>query len=175
MSGDTRRSNAQNEDYVMTRILYIVMIAVFTFPHFLTPAPLQAEGLKPDSEVLFVQTAGAMKSTGDSLTLSNISAELVWMTERPYRQSGQISNQDFLEAWSEGDDSFNADPPNAVLTLKENIEKPIFLEITNPRFRGDQVTYDINILAGLLPPSSGQVSMLIDSRVMRVNSQITDF
>ena len=67
-------------------------------------------------ELLSVQTSDGATLTNSTLTLTGISPNTGWFTDRPYREAGQISTEEFILAWAEGEDSFADDPPNADFT-----------------------------------------------------------
>ena len=74
-----------------------------------------------------------------------------------------MTTKDFVDEWSEGDNSFEADPPNAALSIfgKDEI---VDIEVTlmNPRFDEDNLVYDIAILEEDVKPISGQCSLFND-------------
>jgi hypothetical protein len=67
-------------------------------------------------EYLFVQTSNGATLTDSTLTLTGISSNTGWFTDRPYREAGQIPTEEFILAWGEGENSFTDDPPNADFT-----------------------------------------------------------
>ena len=67
-------------------------------------------------ELLFVQTSDGATLTDSTLTLTGISPNTGWFTDRPYREAGQIPTEEFILVWGEGEDSFADDPPNADFT-----------------------------------------------------------
>src|ERR1019366_6346036 len=66
-------------------------------------------------ESMFVQTAQAVRSQNGSLTLRGISPATLYFCDRPQRIVGHMATSDFVDLWGEGDNSFESDPPNAVL------------------------------------------------------------
>ncbi len=84
-------------------------------------------------ELLFVQTSDGATLTDSTLTLAGISPNTGWFTDRPYREAGQISTEEFVLAWAEGEDSFADDPPNADFTCTVDGEVVnYFVELQNP-------------------------------------------
>ena len=67
-------------------------------------------------EEMFVQVASGSKSSDGVLTLSGVSPATLYFSDRPERVVGHMTNEQFVEGWSLGDDNFAADPPNAVLS-----------------------------------------------------------
>ena len=80
---------------------------------------LQAE------QSMFVQTARAITSDGTRMTLKDVTPSTLYFSDRPKRIVGHMSTVDFVDLWAEGDNSFEEDPPNAVLAfLKPGAEAP---------------------------------------------------
>ena len=98
-------------------------------------------------EYLFVQTSDGATLTDSTLTLTGISPNTGWFTDRPYREAGQVPTEEFLLAWGEGENSFADDPPNADFTCTVNGEiLNHVLELTRPELIGDELTYDIALI-----------------------------
>ena len=73
-------------------------------------------------EYLFVQNSRGAIFTDSTLTLTGISPNTGWFTDRPYREAGQIPTMDFLTLWGEGENSFADNPPNADFTCTVDSE-----------------------------------------------------
>jgi hypothetical protein len=87
----------------------------------------------------------------------------LWFSDRPHRLTGHITTEDFVASWDEGDDSFAADPPNALLSIFEPDEvNDVVVVLTDPALDGDDLTYSVEVTEGELSPSSGPVSLFID-------------
>ena len=140
-----------------TRFLILVTASLF----FLTPA-LADENL--DSvQLLYVQNSHDVSVEKGRITLKKISPITIFFSDRPKRIAGHMTTKDFVDEWSEGANSFEADPPNAALSIfgKDEI---VDIEVTlmNPRFDKDNLVYDIAILEEDVKPVSGQCSLFID-------------
>lgn len=64
-----------------------------------------------------------------------------------------------------GENSFLADPPNAVLSFLEEGDgtpEDVVVTLTNPQLEGEDLTYNAAILEGDLPNKSGPCSLFID-------------
>ena len=72
-----------------------------------------------DIEALFVQTAARMTGEGDRLVLHTASPSTLYFADRPQREVGHMTTSSFVELWSQGENSFATDPPNAVLSYAE--------------------------------------------------------
>ena len=60
----------------------------------------------------------------------------------------------FVEMWDEGENSFQNDPPNAVLAFLEpgdDMPEDVVIEIRNPRLEGSRLSYDFATLEGACP------------------------
>ena len=68
---------------------------------------------------MFVQTAQGMTSDGKTLTLEGVTPSTLYFSDRPQRIVGHMATNDFVDLWGEGDNSFEEDPPNAVLAFLE--------------------------------------------------------
>ena len=72
---------------------------------------LQAE------ESMFVQTAQGIVSQAGTLTLTDVTPSTLYFSDRPQRVVGHMTTEDFVDLWGVGDNSFESDPPNAVLAF----------------------------------------------------------
>jgi hypothetical protein len=85
-------------------------------------------------EYLFVQTSDGASLYDATLTLTGISPNTGWFTDRPYREAGQIPTEEFMALWDEGENSFSDDPPNADFTCTVDGEVVNYtVELQNPR------------------------------------------
>jgi hypothetical protein len=71
-------------------------------------------------ESMFVQTAVGMTSDGTTLTLGEVTPSTLYFSDRPKRIVGHMTTADFVDLWGAGDNSFEQDPPNAVLAFLES-------------------------------------------------------
>jgi hypothetical protein len=114
---------------------------------------------------MFVQTAQGVTSDGKSLTLNGVTPSTLYFSDRPKRIVGHMSTADFVELWSEGDNSFEEDPPNAVLAFLEpgdEVPEDAVVVIQEPRLEDGHITYSIQSLEGTLPTLAGPVTLFID-------------
>ena len=122
-------------------------------------AELEAE------QSMFVQTAHGITSDGGTLTLHGITPSTLYFSDRPQRVVGHMSTTDFVDLWDEGDNSFEADPPNAVLSfLQPGDETPedAVVVIREPRASDGELSYSIEVLDGTVPATAGPVTLFID-------------
>ena len=124
-----------------------------------------AEELRTE-ESMFVQTAAGIVSTTDGvLTLTGIMPSTLFFSDRPQRVVGHLATSDFVGLWGVGDNSFETDPPNAVLAfapLGEDVPEDAVVVLRNPQLNGNELSYSIEVLDGQLPAASGPVTVFID-------------
>ena len=124
-----------------------------------------AEQLETE-ESMFVQTAENIDSDGQTLTLRGITPSTLYFSDRPKRVVGHMTTGDFVDLWAIGDNSFETDPPNAVLAfLKPDADAPddavVVLKEPNLDDAGD-LSYSIEVLEGTVPTHAGPVTLFID-------------
>ena len=120
---------------------------------------LQAE------QSMFVQTASGMTSNGTTVILEGVTPSTLYFSDRPQRIVGHMATTDFVNLWGEGDNSFEEDPPNAVLAFLEpgnDVPDDAVIVIQAPRLEGGQLSYSVQTLEGTLPAQAGPVTLFID-------------
>ena len=114
---------------------------------------------------MFVQTAHGMTSDGTTLTLDEVTPSTLYFSDRPKRVVGHMTTADFVELWGEGDNSFEEDPPNAVLAFLEpgdQVPEDAVVVIKQPRLENGRLSYSIETLEGTVPTQTGPVTLFID-------------
>ena len=114
-------------------------------------------------ELLFVQSAKRATLTNGKLTLTGVAPTTVFFSDRPKRIAGHVATTEMVPLWSEGQNSFLKDPPNATLsafTATGVVNAVVVLK--NPVVSGDQITYDVNVIQGKVPSENDGVSLFID-------------
>ena len=139
----------------------------------LAGAVLAAESpAKPEKvDLLFVQNSStvAVDVEKHTLTLAGLSPTTIFFSDRPVRIAGHYTTEEFLKLWSEGKDSFLASPPNATLSVFQKGKAELadlVVKLTNPRLKGNDLTYDITVMEGQAPKVGGPASLFIDFFVM---------
>ena len=69
-----------------------------------------------------------------------------------------MTTADFVELWDAGENSFESDPPNAVLAFLEPGEttpEDAVIVITNPQLDNGSLSYSIDVLEGTVPRRRG--------------------
>ncbi|MGO8859248.1 MAG: hypothetical protein ACLQRH_00540 [Acidimicrobiales bacterium] len=116
-------------------------------------------------EEMFVQVAKGSKSSDGALTLTGVSPSTLYFSDRPERVVGHMTNQQFVEGWSLGENSFASDPPNAVLSYVDpGDDRPedCVVVLRDPKVDSDSIRYSIDLLEGSVPESSGACTLFID-------------
>lgn len=114
---------------------------------------------------MFVQTAQAAASDGTTLTLKGITPSTLYFSDRPQRVVGHMTTADFVELWDAGENSFEEDPPNAVLAFLEpgdQAPEDAVVVIQQPRLQDGELSYSIQTLDGAVPATTGPVTLFID-------------
>ena len=76
-----------------------------------------------------------------------------------------MATGDFVDLWGEGDNSFEKDPPNAVLAFLEpgdDVPEDAVIVIEVPRLENGRLSYSIRTLEGTVPAQAGPVTLFID-------------
>jgi len=123
-----------------------------------------AEQLETE-ESMFVQTAQGIDSDGKALTLRGITPSTLYFSDRPERVVGHMTTADFVDLWAIGDNSFEADPPNAVLAFLEpgaDVPEDAVVVIKEPQLSNGDLSYSIDVLEGTVPAHGGPVTLFID-------------
>jgi hypothetical protein len=116
-----------------------------------------------DIDAMFVQTAEGARAGDGTLTLLHLSASTLYFSDRPQRVVGHVTPRHFVDLWSEGENSFAEDPPNAVVAFVDRQEMvDAVVVLRDPRLTGSRLTYSIEILDGDLPPKAGPCTLFID-------------
>jgi len=123
-----------------------------------------AEQLETE-ESMFVQTAQGIERIDGTLTLQGVTPSTLYFSDRPERVVGHMTTADFVDLWAIGDNSFEADPPNAVLSFLEpggEVPDDAVIVIREPRLSDGELSYSIEVLEGTVPAHTGPVTLFID-------------
>ncbi len=122
-----------------------------------------APAIEEKIEFLFVQNSVSGTFDGKTLTLKGI-GPTIFFSDRPQRLAGQVHTEEFVSHWGTSkDNNFSEDPPNATLSIfEEDKVSSAVIELREPKFAGDTLTYDVKILKGDLPNSFQASSLFID-------------
>jgi hypothetical protein len=117
-------------------------------------------------DALFVQSATGFSSVNDTITLHGVSNATLYFSDRPKREAGHLSTEHFVGLWDEGENSFEVDPPNAVLSFLELDDSPpadAVVTLSSPGLSDESITYTVNVLEGEIPAQAGHCSLFIDT------------
>jgi hypothetical protein len=115
-------------------------------------------------EEMFVQLARGVRGNDASLTLQGIAPSTLYFSDRPVRVVGHMTNEQFVDQWTHGPDSFEVDPPNAVLSFPDTegqLEDAVVI-LSSPALDGDSLSYSIKVLEGAVPEEAGACTLFID-------------
>jgi hypothetical protein len=76
-----------------------------------------------------------------------------------------MTTADFVDLWGAGENSFESDPPNAVLSFLEpggEVPEDTVIVLKNPQLSDGELSYSIEILEGTVPAQTGPVTLFID-------------
>lgn len=119
------------------------------------------------AQLMFVQIAEDLRvdAARSTLRLVKVNPQTLYFSDRPKRIAGNLTTADYLKTWKEGRDSFNADPPNATLSVYEpGRSDPTLVVVTlmKPVVDGADLLYTYKIVEGAMPANGGQTSLFID-------------
>ena len=116
-------------------------------------------------EDMFVQTARGVRTDDGAMTLLGLTPHTIYFSDRPERIVGHLTTDMFLQWWSEGDDSYAVDPPNAVLAWGGSgtgTAEEAVMVLSNPTVNEDGLRYNIKTLQGTPPAKAGPCVLFID-------------
>jgi hypothetical protein len=148
----------------MKRAIIAISLILLTFVMF-------AHAEETEEIVFFVQSTKSVQFDAGSgvLTLKDVSPVMIWFTDRPQHLAGHEMVQDFVGTWGKGKDSFAADPPNATLSMFQDDQvQDAVVVLSNPRLKGNDLVYHVEVLEGKIPATAGISTLFIDSAVRRV-------
>ena len=149
------------------------LVLAASFAHATEPAnphvPLQKTIGKPQVQApvpsLGVVNSDGATLTGDKLTLTGVSHNVIVFADRPTRAAGHEDLDQFISRWGDGKDSFKKDPPNATISVlggeKDGVTDAV-VELSNPKLAGNDLTFDVKVLEGDLKGLDGPAALFID-------------
>lgn len=126
------------------------------------PAPVPVD--PPPAPVYeYVQQATSMQYDGTTMTLQGVSPSTIFFSDRPYRLTGQVTNDTFVNLWNAPDGPFASDPPNAAVSvLGAPNQEPAIVELTSAAVNGTDLQYEVTVLSGTLPDNAENVAVFVD-------------
>jgi len=114
-------------------------------------------------EALYVQNAAGTTFDGERLMLSGVGSTTLMFSDRPDRVAAHVPTTEFVAGWADGDDSFAADPPNAVLSSFDGDEvNDVVVVLSEPQLSGSDLSYAVSVTDGELGATSAESSLFID-------------
>jgi hypothetical protein len=115
-------------------------------------------------EEMFVQLGSGGRCTSDSLAIEGVMPSTLYFSDRPERVVGHMTTEQFVDDWGLGPNSFESDPPNAVLSFSEadGALDDVVVELSSPRVSDGTLAYTVQVLDGTLPETAGACSLFID-------------
>ncbi len=115
---------------------------------------------------LIVMNADGASLDGTTLTLSGIAGNSIVFADRPVRAAGHAPTAVLLDEWNpDYPDSFNADPPNATISVFGETENEVYdavVVLKNPRMQGADLLFDVDVLEGALDGATGPAAIFIN-------------
>jgi hypothetical protein len=114
-------------------------------------------------DFLFVQNAIAVTLSEGVLSMIGITPETLYFSDRPDRIVGRVTTQEFVDHWSKGEDSFAANPPNAVLSILQHpVPQDVVVVLREPQLQAGALSYNVEILDGVAEIDGGASALFID-------------
>ena len=173
-------SSKQTHTLIYTACIFMTVLGLLCLPELgfaqtassapphvpLQKAIGQAKDAKPEVvPSLIVLNARGASLQGQRLTLVGVAPNSIVFADRPVRSAGHVLTQHLLEEWATGSDSFAKDPPNATVSVFSKDGSTIrdaVVVLKTPNLKGDQLTFDVQVLEGDLAGADGPASVFID-------------
>ncbi len=147
----------------MKKTLGLLLAGLLAVPTaFAADTPPKAD--QPPAQFMFVQSAKTASYHDGKLTLKGVTPATVFFSDRPDRLVGHMPTSEFIPFWSQGQDSFLKDNPNASLSVFQTGAEPAVVEMTlkNPQLTGADLTYEVTLLNGKVPEGGAEATLFID-------------
>ena len=90
-----------------------------------------------------------------TLTLTGVSSQTGWFSDRPYRLASQISTEGLTLQWDEEEGFYAKDPPNADFTRETDGQVVSYVvELTSPSMVADDLSYSVNGVGDTVLPQT---------------------
>lgn len=81
------------------------------------------------------------------LIMTQVRPHVVIMADRPVRKAAMVDVAQFVNDWTQGNNSFQASPPNAAFLSADSVSgqqmTPVIIEMSNPVLQDDNLTFTI--------------------------------
>ena len=155
------------------RLLSIVISLLFLGALFSNAEQVADNSTKPSYLFALSGTSGSVD--GDTLTINGVT-NVIYFSDRPERIAGHITLERFIGLWDKGSDSFKVDPPNAEISISENIGvKHDIVILTSPVVKDGTISFKVKSRGEDqgIPNSFGHSTLFVDTYT--VNPMITDW
>ena len=144
----------------MKKLLYLFVVTSI----FLSSCSKDCPIPEAQEEWLFVHTAESAKILNATTIVMPLVDDIFAFTDRPYRKSYHMTGQHYAELWiHQGENCFQDDPPNAVLTWVDGGEsKEIEVVITHAVLDSTSITYTIWDDSGIIIEDIIYPSLFVD-------------
>jgi hypothetical protein len=144
----------------MKKLLYLFLVTSI----FLSSCSKDCPIPEAQEEWLFVHTAASAKILNTTTIVMPLVDDIFAFTDRPYRKSYHMTGQHYAELWiHQGENCFQDDPPNAVLTWVDGGEsKEIEVVITHAVLDSTSITYTIWDDSGIIIEDIVHPSLFVD-------------
>ena len=144
----------------MKKLLYLFVVTSI----FLSSCSKNCPIPEAQEEWLFVHTAESAKILNTTTIVMPLVDDIFAFTDRPYRKSYHMTGQHYAELWiHQGENCFQDDPPNAVLTWVDGGEsKEIEVVITHAVLDSTSITYTIWDDSGIIIEDIVYPSLFVD-------------
>lgn len=116
-------------------------------------------------DALFVLSGESMSFDGHVLTLKGTHPTVLYFCDRPVREAGHLTLEALSSQVQQGENNFKENPPNAAVSIFSEdggVREVVIVLPSAPLIDGDQVTFEVAGIEGVLPADGGAVSLFID-------------
>jgi hypothetical protein len=127
--------------------------------------PAEPSNIPVDLVATFVQNARSMECADNRLSLRGISPATLYISDGPPNLVGHITARQFVDLWTQGEQSFADNPPSAVLSFvgdSDRLPPDVVLLLRRPRLYLNTLAYECEAIEGSLPSSAGACSLFIE-------------
>ena len=144
----------------MKKFLYLFVVTSI----FLSSCSKNCPIPEAQEEWLFVHTAESAQILNATTIVMPLADDIFAFTDRPYRKSYHMTGQHYADLWThKGENCFQDDPPNAVLTWVDGGEsKEIEVVITRAVLDSTTITYTIWDDSGIITEDIVHPSLFVD-------------
>jgi hypothetical protein len=160
----------RNQSFIVCGLAAVILPLVLgcgATPHTTAPEDVQGEkaSATPTHEVeyLIVLTGESATLADGVLRIGDVNPATLYFSDRPDRVAGHLTTEEFVGGWSEGDDSFASNPPNATLSILTGPEpQEVVVVLGEPRFDDGDLVFSVSVLEGNPEAGGGASSLFIN-------------